>query len=354
MISPSDIKSLLAAIAVTIGIGAVSAWLVGRIREWSLAKNVIDVPNERSSHSIPTPRAGGLAIASLTWLTVALSVATGLVPRAMIAWLVGAAGVAVISWLDDLRGVSNAIRFLVHTLAAILAVSAFGGWQAVAVGSLATVDLGLIGTIATVIWIVGLTNAWNFMDGIDGIAGLSAIVAAASLLALSRPSVAAAALALPLAASTAGFLLSNWPPAKIFMGDVGSAFLGYSLAVMPLLENPSATVQPWLALLPVWPFVFDTSFTFLRRASRRENVFAAHRSHLYQRLVIAGWSHRQTTILYALFSLGGGAVAFAIDRGVMVAAGVTFMLIAALLLWRVTVTVERRHSDSTGRTTQPA
>ena len=154
-----------------------------------------------------------------------------------------------------------------------------------------------------------MINAYNFMDGIDGIAGSQAVVAGAGwfILGVLADVPAVAGLGLVLAASSIGFLIHNWHPASIFMGDVASGFLGYMFAILPLMQggdnSHGATVLPGVLL--VWPFLFDTILTFMRRLRNGEDVFAAHRSHLYQRLVISGLSHQTVTLLYAgLASLG--------------------------------------------------
>jgi UDP-N-acetylmuramyl pentapeptide phosphotransferase/UDP-N-acetylglucosamine-1-phosphate transferase len=156
-----------------------------------------------------------------------------------------------------------------------------------------------------------MTNAYNFMDGIDGIAGMQAVTAGigwlaiGNLLGMSSTGFYGGVIAF----SSLGFLIHNWQPAKIFMGDVGSAFLGYSFAVLPFLsiqewnENViNKLYLPIITVLLVWLFVFDTIFTFMRRIFNGEKVWEAHRGHIYQRLVIEGFSHRSTTILYGLFS----------------------------------------------------
>jgi UDP-N-acetylmuramyl pentapeptide phosphotransferase/UDP-N-acetylglucosamine-1-phosphate transferase len=163
------------------------------------------------------------------------------------------------------------------------------------------------------------------MDGIDGIAGLQALIAGLGWFSFSLAydflqsgADILGLFGLLIAASSLGFLLHNRPPARIFMGDVGSAFLGYSFAIAPLLlidpdvighpekpENVGFVLLFWPAVLLVWPFLFDTVFTFMRRALKRENVFKAHRSHLFQRLVIAGCSHLFVTLLYAVLALEG-------------------------------------------------
>jgi UDP-N-acetylmuramyl pentapeptide phosphotransferase/UDP-N-acetylglucosamine-1-phosphate transferase len=196
--------------------------------------------------------------------------------------------------------------------------------------------------------VIGLTNAYNFMDGIDGIAAGQALIAAVgwSLLAWATQSMTVFPFAVVLGGSALGFLVHNWSPASVFMGDVGSAFLGYTFAALPLLARSPRTSAandplPLLALLFVWPFVFDSFFTFLRRLSRREHIFSPHRSHLYQRLVLAGYSHATTSLLY--LSLAGVGVAIGLA---WVLSGVTFPLLAipflALSLWAFTVRVERR------------
>jgi len=150
------------------------------------------------------------------------------------------------------------------------------------------------------------------MDGIDGIAGVTAAVAGSGVAAaawlLGGPAVAAVALA--FAGAALGFLSQNWSPARIFMGDVGSAFCGFLIAVLPL-GMPAADVPRIMpvAVLAMWPFIFDTLFTLVRRLRRGENIFQAHRSHLYQRLVIAGWSHRATSSLYGALAAMAAAIA---------------------------------------------
>jgi len=152
------------------------------------------------------------------------------------------------------------------------------------------------------------------MDGIDGIAGITAaaaggaLAAAAGFLGLEPLAV----VSLAFAAASVGFLACNWPPARIFMGDVGSAFCGFMIAVLPLAGGrvAAASLVPVVAIT-MWPFIFDTAFTLCRRLSRRENVFQAHRSHLYQRLVIAGWSHRAVSSLYGGLSAMAAVIAVA-------------------------------------------
>ena len=209
--------------------------------------------------------------------------------------------------------------------------------------------MGWAGLPLTFVWIVGFTNAYNFMDGIDGIAGSQAVAAGLGWMVLGQLSgqPAVSVLGLLLASSTLGFLGHNWPPARIFMGDVGSAFLGYTfaaLAVAAVRGNPRLALA---GILLVWPFVFDTTLTLIRRLSRRENVFSAHRSHLYQRLVIAGYSHRGVTLLYAGLAVAGALLAIIWFIGSPGSATfVTLTVIAlCLLLW---VLVDRAEREARG------
>ncbi len=217
--------------------------------------------------------------------------------------------IAGVSWLDDLCSLPNRIRFIAHAIVSLLLLIGVGYWNVVNIPFAGQLHLGWVGVPITFLWITGLTNAYNFMDGVDGIAGGQAVVAGLGWAVLGwlnhLPLIST--LGLLLAACSLGFLGHNWPPARIFMGDVGSAFLGYTFAILAVI---AAQKDPRLALtglLLVWPFVFDTTFTFLRRLRGGENVFAAHRSHLYQRLVIAGYSHCFVTLLYIGLS-GAGAI----------------------------------------------
>ncbi len=286
-------------------------WLIG----WTSARGVLDLPNDRSSHTRATPRGGGIAIVAVTaWAVILAAVLWPEARLPLTGVLVPALAIAAVSWLDDMKPLRNRVRFGVHLAAALAATFLLGPVRAADFGSLGTFDLGLAAWPLTLLWIVGMTNAFNFMDGIDGIAGITAAVAGAAIAAaaacLGVEPLAAAGLA--FAGAAIGFLTCNWPPARIFMGDVGSAFCGFVIAVLPLLGGAPATTRlAMIAAVAMWPFIFDTAFTLCRRTAKRENIFKAHRSHLYQRLVIAGWSHRAVSSLYGGLSAMAAAVALA-------------------------------------------
>jgi UDP-N-acetylmuramyl pentapeptide phosphotransferase/UDP-N-acetylglucosamine-1-phosphate transferase len=261
------------------------------------------------------PRGGGLAI-------VAVAAASGLVAawafpeshRLVAAWLLPALVVAAVSLRDDFSPLPAVLRFAVHIAAAAATVAVAGPIRAMSVGGVAAPDLGVLAWPVTILWLVGMTNAFNFMDGIDGIAGITAAAAGGSLAfaAGAAGCEPVAIVALALASGSLGFLTSNWPPARVFMGDVGSTFCGFTIAAVPLLVGP--VKRPTIlavAVLAVWPFLCDAGFTFLKRVVRRENVLEPHQGHLYQRLVIAGWSHRAVSGLYGLLAAICGSIAAA-------------------------------------------
>ena len=217
--------------------------------------------------------------------------------------VIGGGLVAAVSLIDDLRTLSASVRLAAHVVAAAIAVVWIGPvslMSSTGAGAFAATLDAMISTI----WIVGLVNAYNFMDGIDGLTAGQATVASAGLVAvgveLSQFSLVAVGTI--VIATSAGFLVQNWSPARLFLGDVGSVFLGYVIAVSALA---GAHENPMIGLIAValsWPFLFDTSWTLLRRLRRRENVFEAHRSHLYQRLVATGLGHRVVAGFYLLLT----------------------------------------------------
>ena len=319
-------------IVLAVGVAAVTAGAVEVVRRWALRRSVLDVPNARSSHTVPTPRGGGLAIVVVSAAGAAGALALG-VRGALPGLLASAAVVAAVSAADDVRPLRARTRFAAQGLAAALALATFGPWTALSVPFVGTVPVGpVLGTALAVVWVVGLTNAFNFMDGIDGIAGAQAVVAGAAWagvgLAAGLPSVALVGGL--VAASAVGFLAHNWSPARIFMGDVGSVTLGFVFATLGLAAAGPAggTLGPRVplaALLFVWPFVFDAVLTFGRRLRAGEDVFAAHRSHLYQRMVIAGWTHRRVATLYAALGVVG-----AVGGSVWVLSGSSWAALAGL------------------------
>lgn len=286
---------------------------------------LIDRPNERSLHNRLTPRGGGIGI-----VIVALSFVGGFViwrgakaPDSEVplwTYFLTAMFIALVSLWDDFDSLGAGLRILCHAGAAATAVWGLLFFNTFEFPGL-RIDLPVgVGRIFTIVWIVGLTNAYNFMDGIDGIAALQGIVAGFvwALAGAGLGSDIVFLFGLVLSGACIGFILLNWSPARIFMGDVGSAFLGFTFAVMPLflqleLRRLQDTVRtgilPGFALLVVWPFVGDGLLTFMRRTLNGERVWHAHRKHLYQRLVQMGWSHARVSFLYGMCCVANGLAA---------------------------------------------
>lgn len=324
---------------------------VAAVRRWALRRNLLDIPNERSSHVVPTPHGGGLAIAAIVLIGFGISRlwAEDLALGSFAGYMLGALAIAAISGVDDLFGVSAPARLLVHLFAAAIFVAFAGFVSRIYLPFLGELDWGWLGVPITLLWIVGLTNAYNFMDGIDGIAAGQAIVAGGLwiVIALALGASALATLSVLIVGASLGFLLHNTPPARIFMGDVGSAFLGYSFAVLPVIAAPRNPRLVVAGALVVWPFLFDSSFTFLLRLSRGENVFAAHRSHLYQRLIIVGYSHRWVSSLYIGLAVAGVVLAAAYlteGPGMQVAIAV-LMAVLCLSLWAFVARQEKKNVE---------
>lgn len=256
-------------------------WL---LRRYALAKSLMDIPNARSSHSVPTPRGGGVAIV-VTFLALLplLGWVGWLGWPSVIGLFGGGVWVAVVGFLDDHGHIAARWRLLAHFIGAGWLLAWLPALPQLALAGY-NLDLGLVGYGLAALMLVWLLNLYNFMDGIDGIASIEAItvcVGGALLYALiGIPMLAAAPLL--LAACVGGFLVWNFPPARIFMGDAGSGFLGLILGGLTL---QAAWVTPqllwgWLILLGV--FIVDATFTLLRRLLRGDKVYEAHRSHAYQ------------------------------------------------------------------------
>jgi UDP-N-acetylmuramyl pentapeptide phosphotransferase/UDP-N-acetylglucosamine-1-phosphate transferase len=278
---------------------------VGFFRKLSLQSQMLDIPNERSSHREPIPYGAGLVIVPICLISY-ISISVFITETFSWGYFTGALLVALVSFLDDIFSIPFLWRLLVHSLAAILLIVDVDTWHGISM--LGHISLGNFGYVLTFIWIVWMVNSYNFMDGIDGLAGLQAVIAGIGWLILGS------SLNMPalfifsgvIAAASLGFLLHNWNPAKIFMGDVGSAFLGYTFAALPLLARTMAVkawdLLPIAAVLFVWFFLFDSVITLIHRAIRGEKIWIAHREHLFQKLVLSGLSHRSVTVIYGILA----------------------------------------------------
>ena len=294
---------VLGKIFILISIVTVSTFLTWRMRHYAIKYNILDIPGSRSSHKTPTPRGGGLAISACCLIAVLFFGISGiLASRIMWAFLGGGSAISIIGWLDDRKSMTPKVRFIVQLAAATWAVYFIGGLPTMNIG-IGTIPFGWFGSILAILGIVWMTNLYNFMDGIDGIAGMEAVMVGAiggTLLAVSN-SWGLAFVSWSVAAASLGFLFWNWPPAKIFMGDVGSGFLGFNFAVLLLASERSGNIPLLIWLLLLGVFIGDATFTLFRRLLKGEIIWEAHRSHFYQRAVQIGCSH--TTVILVTASL---------------------------------------------------
>lgn len=264
-----------------LGISLLLTWV---LRRYALARSLMDIPNNRSSHSVPTPRGGGVAIV-LSFL-VASPLLTFFVdvpwPYIWALWGAGAL-IAVIGFLDDHGHIAARWRLLAHFSASIWALAWLGGLPPV---RLLGVDFNLswIGHFFAVFYLVWMLNLYNFMDGIDGIASVQAVSAClgACVIYWLSGDVSLIWMPLLLAVAVLGFLYWNFPPARIFMGDAGSGFLGLILGLFSLQAAWTSSRFLWVWLILLGVFIVDSTFTLARRLLRGDKVYEAHRSHAYQ------------------------------------------------------------------------
>lgn len=288
-----------------LGVLLLSWLLTGAVRRYALARSLLDVPTARSSHAVPTPRGGGLAI-----VLAFLGSLPMLVLKDVLSWstmwalLGGGALIAALGFLDDHGHVAARWRLLGHFFAAGWVLLWLGGLPPLRLGE-ATLELGWMGHGLALIGLVWLLNLYNFMDGIDGIAAVEAICVcfggALLYVLVGYPTQAWTPLGLALA--VLGFLYWNFPPARIFMGDTGSGFLGLVLGIQALQAAwlVSELFWAWLILLGI--FVVDATLTLLVRLLKRERVYEAHRSHAYQSASRHFGRHLPVTLAVAVLNL---------------------------------------------------
>ena len=261
--------------------------VLGASKRW----RVVDVPNERSAHSSPTPTLGGIGIS----VGIAAGLFAAPVPAEFRLALLLALAVLLGSILDNLGHPLSVARKLALQMAAAVSWAIWAPQTPIQLTADVALAPGLLTLVITVGWLVWLMNVFNFMDGIDGFTGSQTIAMHVGLALLVPTEGPLAQLPGLVIAACLAFLLFNTPPARIFMGDVGSLSLGFLSGVM-VLAVASAGVPLWLAAMPMTIYFVDTSHTIMRRFQRGENVLHAHKQHLYQRLVQSGWSHRQVDV----------------------------------------------------------
>ena len=290
------------------------------ILSWTICRiilqrsNILDVPNQRSSHTTPTATIGGVAIVItfFTGMVIIYFVAdeTRIISNFFKGFMFSSLLIAGMSLYDDYKQKPLYLR-LVTQIIAIIVVMSFGIIIThIDLGFLRNNSLGMAGYLITFLWILGLTNAYNFMDGLNGMAAGNAVIAATFLgiISFNHGSHFTYIVCYVLIAGAAGFLVFNFPKGKLFMGDVGSTFLGFTFATLAIVSSLYDNAHTSLLVVPLllFHFIYDTFFTFTRRLLRKENVFQAHRTHLYQLFNQLGYSHTRVTLFYYAVGIAQG------------------------------------------------
>ncbi len=282
-----------------------SIFTTGLLRKYALSRAIIDIPNERSSHTAPTPRGGGAAIACFILLTATYCFFSDLITlNILLALDLGVIIVAITGWVDDHKHIPAFIRAILYGIASALSIYYLDiEFNIFPNSSGLMLKYSLV--VMSVIMIVWLINLYNFMDGTDGFSAIQAISTSmmSSLLFYVAGQEAMFIISMVVAVSTSGFLYWNWPPAKIFMGDVGSCVLGFSFGVLAIVGEMtnSISLSVWFVLLSV--FICDASFTLILRIVRHEKWYEAHKSHAYQRLISLGVSHKKLAVIFIAINI---------------------------------------------------
>lgn len=297
-----------------------------------MAQDLLDIPNDRSSHTVPTPRGGGLAIIIVLLLAGLVSLFLPQAPiDVLVCLLLATLAFSLLGWQDDKHDLPASVRFLIQLLIAVFA----SGWLLWATvpgysTSFASVALLLLSTL----WIAWMANLYNFMDGIDGISAVESLILGATTsywFAISGVA-SMAIICIAVAGASVGFMRWNWSPAKIFMGDVGSLALGAFFAIIAIIGTTRLDI-PILAFLILYAvYLADSGVTLLHRIIKREKWWQAHRSHFYQRAVQSGFSHAQVSLSVMALNIIFALLASLLIMGIINATTATVVTMAILIL----------------------
>ena len=335
--------------------GALSCWITERARIVALRRGVLAQVSERSSHSLPTPRLGGVGLAlgfgiglaliwwladRAPWMDLGFRSTPGI---ALVCLATGWAGMFLTGLADDIKDLRPQVKLACMSVAG--GAGAIGFWIAGGSGDLSVAGQMGVG-IATLVWILFFTNAYNFMDGLDGLAGTFALIVGLTFALILQRGYAGGLALLPpmaLAGAAGGFLIWNRPPARVFMGDAGSLSTGYALACFAMVGSDGRGDWPLpahAAGIALMPFIFDVVLTLIRRARRGENVMRAHREHLYQRVQQTGLSHGQALRIHLLMFCAYAVLAvLSVGRSPLLS--VLLALIPMVCWWRLVLARER-------------
>ena len=331
---------------VTAAAFAISMWFTRQFCSPNSIVFILDHPNDRSLHDRPVPRGGGLAIL-IAIIACGTTVALFHPDHELAVIAVGVFIVAVVSSLDDRYSIPPHYRLVAHVCAAALILYGGLSLQKLEIAGASWHWSYVTGAGFSVLFIVWMINLYNFMDGMDGFAGGMAVSGFGTLAAMGWMAGHEMffVISLIIAAASAGFLVFNFPPARIFMGDAGSSTLGFLAAVLSLWGARDGVFQFWLAVLVFSPFIMDATVTLIRRLVRHEKVWEAHKTHYYQILVQAGWGHRKTVLLEYGIMLGCGITAL---WGIRATAGTQLVLLAGwvffyliFFFWASRIAVQR-------------
>ena len=270
------------------------------IKNYAIKKSLVDIPNERSSHTVPTPHGGGIAIAVTWFFGLSYLFYTNDIDSSLYYALMIGAVISLVSYLDDLYELSPKVRLITQSVVAVGGIVALGGLGSLDFG-LTSIENQIITNIFAFFMIIWFINLYNFLDGIDGYAGSEAI-----FLGVAGFLLFGGAYFLVLVAAVLGFLLWNWHKAKIFMGDVGSTLLGYNVAIFTIYYANIDSLNLWAWIILFGLFWFDATLTLFRRYKNGEKLSEAHKKHAYQLLNQSGWAQNKVV----LYSIGVNVVLF--------------------------------------------
>lgn len=289
---------------IIIGIFLLSFILTWAVRKWAIHKDIMDHPNDRSSHTIPTPRGGGIAIVIAFYTGLTILLFQNYIDKSLYFALLCGIPLALIGYADDIFNLKPGVRFLIQFGCAIAALIFLNGFKYFDLGFYSFNFVWIL-TVLAFIAIVWAINLFNFLDGIDGYLASEIIFLGCAAFLLTGEFTG-----LMLIASCAGFLIWNWQKAKIFMGDVGSTLLGFCVAVLAIYHQNTLKLSIVCWLILTVPFWMDATVTLIRRFRNKENLAKAHRKHVFQRIVQSGWSHQKTVMGLLFINLVNLALVF--------------------------------------------
>ena len=285
---------------------AISFVLTHLVRKTAIKRNKFDIPNERSSHQNPTPRGGGVAVvAAFVFGLLALLIRGDIASESFYAIVLPGILVAAIGYLDDLGRVTAArLRLIGHFVAAVIAVYILDGLPPMPVFA-ETLDIGLVGNIIAVLFLVWMLNLFNFMDGIDSITGVEALTSCLilTIFLINKSETELWQVPALMCAAVIGFLYFNWPPARIFLGDIGSGFIGFTIGTISLVIARSQPLITWAVIILLGVFIVDATVTLIRRLIDKQRISTAHRSHAFQHLANSADRHLKVSLSIAALNI---------------------------------------------------